>query len=51
MHNGKPRIWQLVPERDLAWHAGVSFWRVPLLTAIGTDKTIHPLTRQKITPQ
>jgi N-acetylmuramoyl-L-alanine amidase len=27
MHNGKPRIWQLVPERDLAWHAGVSFWR------------------------
>ncbi len=26
-HNGKPRIWQLVPERDLAWHAGVSFWR------------------------
>ena len=27
MHNGKPRIWQLVPERDLAWHAGVSSWR------------------------
>lgn len=26
-HNGRPRIWQLVPERDLAWHAGVSFWR------------------------
>jgi N-acetylmuramoyl-L-alanine amidase len=24
---GKPRIWQLVPEQDLAWHAGVSFWR------------------------
>lgn len=24
---GKPRIWQLVPEKDLAWHAGVSFWR------------------------
>lgn len=27
LHNGKPRISQLVPERDLAWHAGVSFWR------------------------
>ena len=27
LHDGKPRIWQLVPERDLAWHAGVSFWR------------------------
>ncbi|MGY5957663.1 N-acetylmuramoyl-L-alanine amidase [Kosakonia sp. BK9b] len=26
-HGGKPRIWQLVPEQDLAWHAGVSFWR------------------------
>ncbi|WLI78507.1 N-acetylmuramoyl-L-alanine amidase [Kosakonia sp. H02] len=25
--NGKPRIWQLVPEQDLAWHAGPSFWR------------------------
>lgn len=27
LHKGKPRIWQLVPERDLAWHAGVSSWR------------------------
>lgn len=27
VHNGKPRIWQLVPEQELAWHAGVSFWR------------------------
>ena len=27
LYNGKPRIWQLVPERDLAWHAGVSSWR------------------------
>ncbi len=27
LHNGKPRIWQLVPEQDLAWHAGISFWR------------------------
>ena len=26
-HHGKPRIWQLVPEEDLAWHAGISFWR------------------------
>lgn len=26
-HHGKPRIWQLVPEEELAWHAGVSFWR------------------------
>jgi len=27
LHKGKPRIWQLVPEKDLAWHAGASFWR------------------------
>lgn len=27
MRKGKPVIWQLVPERELAWHAGVSFWR------------------------
>lgn len=26
-HRGKPRIWQLVPEQELAWHAGASFWR------------------------
>ncbi|UMX60787.1 N-acetylmuramoyl-L-alanine amidase [Escherichia coli] len=25
--NGKPRIWQLVPEQELAWHAGISAWR------------------------
>ncbi|WP_342321340.1 N-acetylmuramoyl-L-alanine amidase [Kosakonia sp. BYX6] len=27
LHRGKPRIWQLVPEQELAWHAGPSFWR------------------------
>ncbi|XTZ37081.1 N-acetylmuramoyl-L-alanine amidase [Salmonella enterica] len=27
LYGGKPRIWQLVPERELAWHAGASFWR------------------------
>lgn len=25
--NGKPVIWQLVPEQELAWHAGISYWR------------------------
>ena len=24
---GKPVIWQLVPEQQLAWHAGISSWR------------------------
>ncbi len=24
---GKPVIWQLVSEEQLAWHAGISFWR------------------------
>ncbi|RZM98147.1 N-acetylmuramoyl-L-alanine amidase [Escherichia sp. E14V7] len=27
LYNGKPRIWQLVPEQELAWHAGISAWR------------------------
>lgn len=27
LEGGKPLIWQLVPERELAWHAGASFWR------------------------
>ena len=26
-YNGKPRIWQLVPEQELARHAGISAWR------------------------
>lgn len=27
LSGGKPVIWRLVPESELAWHAGVSFWR------------------------
>ncbi|WP_312978611.1 N-acetylmuramoyl-L-alanine amidase [Atlantibacter sp.] len=27
VRNGKPVIWQLVPEQELAWHAGISYWR------------------------
>ncbi|MGK9172671.1 N-acetylmuramoyl-L-alanine amidase [Yokenella regensburgei] len=27
LYDGKPRIWQLVPEHSLAWHAGISYWR------------------------
>lgn len=26
-HRGTPLIWQLVPEKQLAWHAGPSYWR------------------------
>lgn len=26
-HRGTPLIWQLVPEQELAWHAGISYWR------------------------
>lgn len=27
LHRGTPLIWQLVPEHELAWHAGPSYWR------------------------
>lgn len=27
LKRGQPLIWQLVPEQQLAWHAGPSFWR------------------------
>lgn len=26
-YDGQPLVWRLVPESELAWHAGISFWR------------------------
>ncbi len=61
---GEPVIWQLVPESELAWHAGPSFWRGATRlndTSIGIElvnsgyqRTEHgriwaPFTRQQLT--
>lgn len=46
---GKPVIWQLVPESELAWHAGVSFWRGATRindTSIGIELENKGFTRQ-----
>jgi N-acetylmuramoyl-L-alanine amidase len=46
---GKPVIWQLVPESELAWHAGVSFWRGATRindTSIGIELENKGYTRQ-----
>lgn len=47
--DGKPVIWQLVPESELAWHAGVSFWRGATRindTSIGIELENKGFTRQ-----
>lgn len=64
LYQGKPRIWQLVPEQDLAWHAGISFWRGSTRindTSIGIElenrgwqksaggKALHRSTRRRLT--
>ena len=49
----KPRIWQLVPEEDLAWHAGVSYWRGSTRindTSIGEPRLAEDGGRQKFYP-
>lgn len=49
MSGGKPVIWQLVPESELAWHAGVSFWRGATRindTSIGIELENKGFTRQ-----
>lgn len=64
-HHNKPRIWQLVPEEDLARHAGVSYWRGSTRindTSIGIElenrgwqktaggKSFTPFTRNRSRP-
>lgn len=49
VRNGKPVIWQLVPEQELAWHAGISFWRGTNRindTSIGIELENHGWRRQ-----
>lgn len=49
LSGGKPVIWQLVPESELAWHAGVSFWRGATRindTSIGIELENQGYTRQ-----
>lgn len=50
-HRGTPLIWQLVPENQLAWHAGPSYWRGATRlndTSVGIE-LVNPGYR--ITPQ
>ncbi len=45
---GKPVVTQLVPESDLAWHAGVSFWRGATRindTSVGIELENHGFKR------
>ncbi|WP_187488151.1 N-acetylmuramoyl-L-alanine amidase [Duffyella gerundensis] len=58
---GQPAVWQLVPESQLAWHAGPSFWRGATRlndTSIGIElvnpgyrRTSGGLVWQPYTPQ